>query len=427
MHHLKSRSPLDTGHYPPKKQKRDELSISRLAMATASNDGMLHLLTAAATQVRPEATGTKHLLTTAATQVRPEATGTKCPFCQLIFSSISCSDFSIMRGLKGPSPNKKKTLRRDARRHCREKHPNLIMWNIALLPVPTKTIPYMILAALRNVERALPLTEDIVTVEDCLKLFKKRLNATKLWIIWCLPKIKDQDDEDDDKVQAKVEAFLDSLLKQLKRYTRTKRFKERCSSTLPSLWVNELQLFFRDTSKWRNSFYLHPSYSIPALARVNMQTAIHSPSGKGSDIEASGDCKSSSARVREELQLDKDKVSLRKVLNDLYVYVERPKDPLKLDLKTEVCLLFSTGWHIGSVLESNDMSRHQKMNARRMKSPYLIKYEDKSKWLHDLHDPDMYLSEANFSRLAKSSDSESEISVKDGMWCVVRLPSDVKN
>ena len=160
----------------------------------------------------------------------------------------------------------------------------------------------------------------------------------------------------------------------------------------------------------------------PPLERKNSdgKTVLHSPSGKGSDIEASGDCKSSSARVREEDQVDNDKVSLRKALNDLYVYVHRPKDPLKLDLKTEVCMLFSTGWHICSVLESIDMSPHQKLT-------YFIKCDDNSTWLVDLHDPDMYLSEANFSRLAKSSDRESEISVKDGMWCVVRLPSGVKN
>jgi len=123
----------------------------------------------------------------------------------------------------------------------------------------------------------------------------------------------------------------------------------------------------------------------------------------------------------------------RAVESTKYEYVAKNRTetiPELLLPNTLVCVLFSTGWERGRVQGSNMMSISQKKNSKKMKCPFVIKYND-GYWLHDLHDENLYVNEDEFNWMKRGGKNKGEIIAtttrvlptrlkKDGVWCVVR-------
>ena len=111
-----------------------------------------------------------------------------------------------------------------------------------------------------------------------------------------------------------------------------------------------------------------------------------------------------------------------------YEYVSLPTGGAKeVQAEDIIVTLFTTGWERGKVEDIDRASPSQKQVAKRFSIPRLVRYvSDNSYWLHDLDDPNIYLTEEQFNNLNSGSTEASE-GVKVGAWCVVRRTDSPRN
>lgn len=103
-----------------------------------------------------------------------------------------------------------------------------------------------------------------------------------------------------------------------------------------------------------------------------------------------------------------------------YEYVPLPTGGAKDVHKEELVFLFSTGWARGKIVDIDRASTSQKRTAKDFSVPRLVRYvSDSSRWLHDLGNPVIYLSEEQFNNLNTGGTDASE-GVEAGAWCAVR-------